>query len=233
MANKQNILFFSEQCNMCKSLIQLLKSINMLQYFKCICIDDKNVLNRLPKEITSVPATIIPSINKCLFGRDIFVWINSLRNAHSQNFNLSNTPLDVRINPTQNNIQQCTQTGQQKGPIGYVTQEMSGISDTYAYTSVDAIPQHTYVQYNELTGNDIYTAPEKQTKINASIQPSYIKDVSRKRIEQDEEIKKLYAKQKEKNAISYINTQRQQNEQIINKIIENQQENIIGMLSNK
>jgi hypothetical protein len=210
----------------------------MLQYFKCICIDDKNILNRLPKEITSVPAAIIPSMNRCLFGRDIFVWINSIRNAQSQNFNLNNTTIDTPTisNTTHNqqnpNIQQ-NKNKQPKGPIGYVTQEMSGISDTYAYTAVDAIPQHTYVQCNELNGNDIYTAPEKQTKINASIQPNYLKDISRKRIEQDTEIKNLYAQQKGKDAISYVNMKRQQNEQIINKIIEQQQENIVGLLSNK
>lgn len=232
---------------MCKSLIQLLRSIDMLKYFKCICIDDKNILSKLPSEISRVPAVIIPSINKCLFGRDIFVWVNSLRNNRAQNFNLNTCQPDPHSTSCQNTNQHQTNqhpTNQQtndrqyatqkiKGPIGYVTQEMSGISDTYAYTTADAVPQHTYVQCNELNGNSIYTAPEKQSKINASIQPNYLKDATKKRVEQDEEIKKLYVKQKEKAALAYVDEKRQQNEQIINKLVEQQQNNIFGLLNTK
>lgn len=229
MSNKPNILFYSQKCEMCNSLLILLKSISMLQYFRCVCIDNPKIMEKLPKEITRVPALIIPSINQILFCRDIFTWVNNIKNTRIQNFDMKTS----QINPTITNKEQIsTQQSNKYSPIGFVTQEMSGISDTYAYTATDAIPQHTYVQCSEMNENCIYTAPEKQTKINASIQPNYLKNVSKKRIEQDEEIKNLYIKQKEKNALEYINSKRQQNDQIIHKLVEKQQNNIIGELSN-
>ena len=41
MSSNQNILFYSNNCNTCKSLIKLLENEKLLQHFCTVCVDDK------------------------------------------------------------------------------------------------------------------------------------------------------------------------------------------------
>lgn len=215
---------------MCRSLIQILKNENMLGYFKCICVDSENVRNKLPPAINKVPTAIIPSIGKKYVADEIFNWVQSLkmvRKQHAQPLqnNISHTSSVCLNNPK---TPQSPQT--HANPIGFVTHEMSGLSDTYAYTTVDEVPRHSYVSCSEIDKSNIFTAPEKQSKITQSIQPNYIKDIERKRKEQDETIENIF-KQQQQN-MEYINAKRKETDIVISKIVENQQQKILTNYDN-
>lgn len=234
MSANPNLLFYSNQCQMCQSLIRILKNENMVQYFKCICVDIESVRRALPPGINRVPTAIIPSMNKKLVADEIFQWLQSLKMSRLQHSNVQPTIMQQRMQHTQQNncngnqpVQQQIQRPGQAGPIGFVSQEMSGLSDTYAYTTVDEVPRHSYVSCAELDKNTIFTAPEKQSKITQSLQPNFIKDAERKRKEQDESINQLF-KEQHKN-IDFINTKRRETDNVIDKIVENQQQKILGM----
>lgn len=232
MSANPNLLFYSNQCQMCQSLLRILKNENMIQYFKCICVDIESVRRALPQGINRVPTTIIPSINKKLVADEIFQWLQSVKMSRLQHSNIQPTVMQQQIQRAQqNNNRNGNQQVQnrQTGPIGFVSQEMSGLSDTYAYTNVDEVPRHSYVSCTELDKNTIFTAPEKQSKITQSLQPNFIKDAERKRKEQDETINNLFNEQ-HKN-IDFINTKRRETDHVINKIVENQQQKILGMFN--
>lgn len=231
MATSLNMLFYSNQCKMCQSLLVLLKNENMLQYFKCICVDDPIIQNKLPRSITTVPTAIIPSINKQFVAAEIFGWVQSVRNSKNQRA-VSNR---AGIQPQQYTTAAAQpQNGQPqkpmgpRAPIGFISQEMSGLSDTYAYTMVDEVPPHTYLSCNDLDKTTIFTAPEKQGKITQNLQPSYLKDVERKRKEQDANISQIFEQQKQN--ISFIKNKRQEVDQMISNIVEKQQQNIVSLL---
>lgn len=235
MSANPNLLFYSNQCQMCQSLLKILKNENMIQYFKCICVDIESVRRALPQDINIVPTAIIPSINKKLVADKIFHWLQSVKMARQQHSNIQPTAIQQRIQRTQQNNyngnqpppQQIQQRPNQTGPIGFVSQEMTGLSDTYAYTTVDEVPRHSYVSCAELDKNTIFTAPEKQSKITQSLQPNFIKDAERKRKEQDESIDQLF-KEQHKN-IDFINAKRRETDNVIDKIVENQQQKILNM----
>lgn len=250
MTSKVNLLFYSNNCQMCKSLLHILRNENLIQYFKGICVDDSMVRQKLPPGINRVPTIIIPSINKILVADDIFVWLRSIKMDKIQHstahINDGNHLTSTRNNPTHKHTNEPenrklsdlnhrtddkvkTNIEQINAPIGFVSHEMSGLSDKYAYTTTDEVPRHTYVSYNELDKNTIFTAPEKQAKINHSLQPNYIKDIERKRREQDDSINQIY-KQHHQN-IDVITMKYRETDNKIEQIVENQQKKIMDYLN--
>lgn len=210
---RPNILFYSQKCQKCHSVLSILKSENLLQYIKCICVDMN--LNNIPKNIRIVPTLIVPSMNLFLEDDQIFTWVRNIR----ENKNSQKRELVDNVPPAQNN------NNQPKKLLGYMTHEMSGLSDAYAYTNVDLVPSHSYLSCNEIGKDYIFTAPETQTKINQGIHPKYIKDAERKRREQDDEIENIL-KQQQQN-IDYIKQKREETDKILEQIVEKHQENIL------
>lgn len=229
MSNNQNVLFYSMQCNLCRTVLQILKQENMTQYFNYMCIDDPQVKSRIPKTITHVPTAIIPSMNRIFIGNDILQWIQTLRISRAQHSNVSASSIQRRMEvlnqQPQNNKKQLEKVVPPT-PIGFVTHEMTGVSDTYAYTTVDQAPRHSYSSYNEIE-NKLYTAPQEDNKITINNQSKHISQMERKRKEQDETICDIVKKQYEN--IHILNAKRQETENQIQKIVEQQQQNIINL----
>lgn len=231
MANNQNILFYSNQCATCASLIRILKVENMINYFNCICVDDVRVRQKLPKNITQVPTIILPAMNKILVAGDIFLWLKSVKMAQRGANDLQRAPLEQpstkQDNRQQNKQQTPNQPVNQSNPIGFVSHEMSGVSDNYAYMSSDAVPQHTYLSCSELGKNSIFTAPEAVNKITMGLHDTCIKRAENARKEQDTNLQQLF-KQQHQHA-SYMDEKNRENNKIIEKIVEKQQQNLVNL----
>jgi len=239
MDAKSNFLFYSNKCQMCNSLLVLFKNNNMLSYFKCICIDDERVRRQLPSTIKRVPTIIIPSMNKQLVADEIFIWLQNLKQSRNQ---YANTEMQMENNQQpekkeirtghkrQEDIPKPPQIINQTGciqPLAFIAQEMSGLSDTYAYTTIDQAPRHTYLSCSDLDKNTIFTAPpEDEQKIKLTKHRSYITELSKKREEQDQSINEIVGKQIQN--IDYIKQKQLDAERVINKIVERQQQNIVS-----
>jgi hypothetical protein len=208
-----NLLFFSNQCQMCRSLLAILKNENMVSYFKLYCVDDPMIRAKLPPAITKVPTIIIPSMNKKLVADEIFMWLKSLKASKEQR--KQNITSNVNVENMKNKSKQ---------PIGYINQEMSGISDMYAYTTIDEVPRHTYTACTELDKNTIFTAPETQSAVTKKEHDMYAKTLERKRNQQDTEITDLFKKQQDN--IHYLQERRKKTENLINQIVEKHQHDI-------
>lgn len=210
---------------MCKSLITLLRSQNLLPYFKLILVD--NQIEKLPQYVSRVPTVIIPSMKKILVADQIFQWLQIIRTSQQQlKSDLQNS--NTTDATPQKQIKQSTE---QKGnnPIGFITSEMSGISDTYAYTNVDAVPQHTYTDCRDVGKNQIFTAPE-QHRITTSTQKTFMERINTDRQIQDREISKVLTEQKQN--INIIDEKMEERNKLINTIVEQQQQNISTMYNN-
>ena len=211
--NITNIIFYSNQCKTCQSLLMILKSENMIQYFKMFCVDDPNVRNNLPKGITKLPTLIVPSMNKKLEASEIFMWLKTIKSSKEQRKQDYDT---THVEP-QTNIRQ---------PNGFVSQEMTGISDMYAFTSIDEIPRHSYTACNELDKNTIFTAQEPSKEHQ---QPAQTKSLEQKRTQQDGDINELFKKQHEN--IKILQEKRKRTDNLINNIVDKHQTDIMQMLN--
>lgn len=212
-----NLLFFSNQCQMCRSLIAILKNENMMTYFKLYCVDEPIIRTRLPPAITRVPTIIIPSMNKKLVADEIFMWLKTLKASKEQR------KQNISTNVNTENMQ-----NRGKQPIGFINNEMSGISDMYAYTTIDEVPRHTYTACNELDKNTIFTAPETRNVVTKKEHEIYAKALDQKRIQQDTEISDLFKKQQEN--IQYMQERRKKTENLINQIVEKHQHDILQIM---
>ena len=114
------ILFYSNKCKYCESLISILKTKGLLQGFKTICIDENK---NLPPYLTKVPTLIVPDVNKPLEGKNAFMWVNTIFsfNQETNNFNNKSTNNNINLNDNK------------KGPGGFTKEEMGGISDSFSF----------------------------------------------------------------------------------------------------
>lgn len=165
-----NVIFFSKRCKDCNDLLTLLKNENLLGNFVLFCVDGR--LNELPSGITMVPTMVVSGINKPLVGREPFEWVNKVKFLKQANMN--NKML------MQQNLMRMAQ---KVGPQGFRVDEMTGISDTFAFTDRDKPLDHRYVNAND-DKNAIFTAPE-QEKISPLEQKKRIEKLENDRKMQD------------------------------------------------
>lgn len=163
-----DILFYSRECTTCVNLLKVLQNENMINHFKLFCVDDR--LNELPVDITVVPTLIVSSVNKPLVAQEAFDWIKKVKF-----------------------LNQKSPVKSESDVIGWMSQEMGGVSDSYAYTKVDTAQPRSYLNYNSNNGG-IYTPPN-MGKINKKQQDDMIKKVENFRTNQDNSYVQFMKKQ--------------------------------------
>ena len=160
-----NILFYSQQCQYCYQLLNLMKAENLLCYFEMFCIDNKP-MSQIPPNIKTVPTMIVKNINKPLVAQETFDYINSLKQIKNQK------------------MMELKQQMKSRDPHGYSHSEMSVLSDPFAYHDNDNAMKQNYFGINEDKKNAIFTAPE-QPKIRKVDQKKLISKLESTRTEED------------------------------------------------
>lgn len=159
--NKPNLLFYSITSDKCIELIKFMKVRGIDKNFKLVCVD--NNTSNIVKRIKVIPTMIIPSINKVFTGNDVYLFITTkyaqrpqkpLRkppplpqhntNQHKDN----NQPQQQEITTHEIVNKLETNAPINNNIIGYVEDEMSGLSDKYSYLDIDIQPIHNYGVYN-------------------------------------------------------------------------------------
>jgi len=75
------IIFYSNYCANCKEFIQSLYKSPFFEKFKRVCVDNNT---NVPKEITLIPAIIVPKMTKVLVGTEAFHWLRGMNQIHLQ-----------------------------------------------------------------------------------------------------------------------------------------------------
>ncbi|GAG63293.1 unnamed protein product, partial [marine sediment metagenome] len=116
-----------------------------------------------PPQIKMVPTMIVAGVNKPLVAEAAFKWIEGAKFRRQQELGDTNKRIIQQnlVNMAQNN---------KKGPLGFVEQEMAGISDTFAYKDIDKPLSHNYVGAGEDNKNVIFTAPDRKRTLKYIMQ---------------------------------------------------------------
>lgn len=163
--DKPNLLFYSNTNKKCIELLKFMKSKNIDKNFKIVCVDNNN--SNTVKKITTIPTMIIPSLNKVFTGNEVYLFIVSItRNEErekreeredkreekrddNKRDNETNKTIDketkVKTKDDNNETIETNNTNNSNNEVlGYVIDEMSGLSDKYSYINIDISPIHNY-----------------------------------------------------------------------------------------
>ncbi|BCS83078.1 hypothetical protein QLL95_gp1045 [Cotonvirus japonicus] len=191
--SKYNLLFYSNHCEASQQLLAMFATENLTRFFYLICTDNNP---KIPPQIKITPTFIIKGNPVLYEGANAFAWLNKIKqykilmsmqkigSAQQQYLkNIGGPTMDSNI-------------------LGFSQAEMSGMSDIFSFFSKnmdhecqDAMPQ-TFVQYNNLGNDNIFTPPlengkykvseNNSNKINAQQQKSLEKNILSERKKQDE-----------------------------------------------
>ena len=159
--NRPNLLFYS-RTNNCIELLRMMKQYQIDKEFKIINVDNNK--NEVIKKIKVIPTMIIPSINKVIVGEDVndFVIsiiksrikepINNTQLTDEQHNKLIDKPIldKSTLNITNEEVKETNnyESNNKTTPIlGYIEDEMGGLSDKYSYLNINISPMHNYGYY--------------------------------------------------------------------------------------
>jgi len=163
-----NFLFYSRKCQTCIYVLKSLMEIQLLGSFKLICVDGQ--LNNLPPQIEYVPTMILAKVPRPLSPSQILEWINQAKILQNQN--------KMQNNPIPKN--------RTEGPKGYADIEMTGISDTFAYTEKDNPLPHSFFGIGDEELHAIFTAPKDEKVSKKELELLISSNQNKRQIQQDE-----------------------------------------------
>ena len=160
--NRPNLLFYS-RTNNCIELLRMMKQYQIDKEFKIINVENNK--NEVIKKIKVIPTMIIPSINKVIIGEDVneFVIsiiksrikepINNTQLTDEQHNKLIDKPIldKSTLNITNEEVKETNNYENKNNKItpilGYIEDEMGGLSDKYSYLNINISPMHNYGYY--------------------------------------------------------------------------------------
>lgn len=184
---RRNIFFYIPTCTTSQHLKNLLENADMLKYFEPISAVGKEAM-LISEGITRIPALIVSDFPKPLIAEDAFKWLQSVKYIKYQ---AEKQQKIIQYNMAKNAMQ---------GPKGF-TNEMSGFSDTFAYTDIDLAQPKAFFGYKDEENNAIFTAPKEKTKLSTKEQNALINEEQLKRDKQQKEFGESMEKQRIDDAI--------------------------------
>jgi hypothetical protein len=158
-----------------------MKKYNILEHFKGISVDDPK--NKVPESITHVPTLIVADMPRPLVANEAFKWLENVIYINQQK--------QVKANQEENKEMQ------KKSPHPFINSEMSGISDSFAYTNVDVPQPKSFMGYKDDEKNIIYTA-EEADKLNITQQRKLLNQLNNERQSQDKHLGEIIEYNKKK-----------------------------------
>jgi len=128
------LLFYSINCGHCRMLLDSIKRHDTQKIIKSVCIETLLHENKLPDQVHSVPAMLLVSENKFLYGKQVFdhlllpgsgtlVQSEQKQNMHNANNN-SSTPNSIAPNNLNNSFDPDE-------PLGFAI-SINGMSDGFS-----------------------------------------------------------------------------------------------------
>ena len=177
---RRNLLFYSKNCKSSENLINLMNREDLLKFFQMICIDGQE--EKVPQAITHMPALITSDTPKPWIGSDAFTWLQNIKYMKYQQMQDRNNKHYLY------NIMKNLEAG---GPKAF-TDEMTGVSDTFAYKDLDVAQPKSFQEYGKENDKDniIYTPPKEKTKLTNHDQTKMINEYKNEREKQDVDLEK-------------------------------------------
>ena len=182
-----NIIFYSKFCQMSRDLIKMMTECKILGKFVLKCIEDMQE-HEIPASLTRVPTLIVSGIQKPLVANDAILWFKKNQPIFMQQIYDTQNKIVMR-NIMKNNMQSMN------GPKGYLENEYSGISDSFAYAdeNLDLAQPKVYTDCNGST--DVIYTPPLDGKIKENESKKLIFNAKKEYEQQDKECGDLLRKQ--------------------------------------
>lgn len=130
------LLFYSINCGHCRMLLESIKRHDTQKIIKSVCIETLLNENKLPDQVHSVPAMLIVSENKFLYGKQVFDHLllpgsgTLVQSEQKQNgINLKNN--DTSSTPNSIAPNNLNNTFDPDEPLGFAI-SLNGMSDGFA-----------------------------------------------------------------------------------------------------
>lgn len=183
-----NLLFYGENCPASKQLMDTMRNVQLLQYFKLICVNEH--LASLPETIKEVPTLVIPSMHKILGTKESFMWVHNVIAQRRQM--MMEQQANTSKNIQQYVIKQSLSHLANGSPLAFVPTEMAGFSDNFAYTTQrDISLPHAFFGFGDEKNNVILTPQVKKGTISESEQKLIENKLKKERDEQEKNLKEM------------------------------------------
>jgi len=186
MNNQKSVLFYLSSCSTCNKFMSECQKYNILKNFQLIKIDG-NIDYYKQKGLTVVPTIKVIGYSKSFMGSECFDWLKSIidtinqqktitpiskiqEQANIQNNKITPPPL---ISKNNTNTNDDKKNNKNLNEMGYNSNEMNAISDTYAYKDDDKAFPMAFQSRN--LNSEIYTPPIEKNKIEKNKQTELIK----------------------------------------------------------
>jgi len=157
-----NILFFSNVCTGSQILITLLKNEGLLRFFHLICTDNNK---NIPPAITVTPTLIIRNVPTPYVAGDAFAWVNKMKQWKL------NEQMKRMSGLQQQYLQKIAgnlgmNSSEVENIAGFSQEEMSGMSDMFAFWNEENPLQHTYFDCGNIGKEMIYAPPKEESTLS-------------------------------------------------------------------
>lgn len=198
-------LFYSPRCESSANFIRIITSEKINSMFNLISIDTMSTEQLISLGIKKTPMLVLRNQNNETIGihegQASFEWLNNLIQFRRQN--MMNMVEQNRKRLIQSNI--ATQAN--KDNVSGRSDELTGLSDNFAYVNIDYVPTKSYLPYGQDNDFKILTFKDNQGKITERDMKSKISEYESTRKQTDTEIKNIVNTQLKSNLLNQINNQ--------------------------
>jgi hypothetical protein len=200
-------LFYSSRCESSANFIRIITSEKINSLFNLISIDTMSTEQIISLGIKRTPMLVLRNQNNETIGvhegSASFEWLNNLIQFRRQNMmnmveqnrkRLIQSNMDVQMN---------------KDNISGRSDELTGISDNFAYVNVDYVPTKSFLPYGQDNDFKILTFKDDQGKISEKDMKSKISEYENTRKDTDTKIKNIVDNQLKTSLLNQINNPNQ------------------------
>ena len=195
-------LFYSPRCESSANFIRIITSEKINNLFNLVSIDTMSTEQLISLGIKKTPMLVLRNQQNQTIGvhegQSAFEWLNNLVQFRRQN--MMNMVEQNRKKLIQSNMAQETN----KDNISGRSDELTGISDNFAYVNVDYVPTKSFLPYGQDNDFKILTFKDNQGKISENDMKGKINEYNTMRGKTDADIKNTIDTQLKANIINQM-----------------------------
>ncbi len=195
-------LFYSPRCESSANFIRIITSEKINNLFNLVSIDTMSTEQLISLGIKKTPMLVLRNQQNQTIGvhegQSAFEWLNNLIQFRRQN--MMNMVEQNRKKLIQSNMAQQIN----KDNVAGRSDELTGISDNFAYVNVDYVPTKSFLPYGQDNDFKILTFKDNQGKISEHDMKGKINEYNTMRGNTDNEIKNTIDTQLKANIINQM-----------------------------
>lgn len=195
-------LFYSPRCESSANFIRIITSEKINNLFNLVSIDTMSTEQLISLGIKKTPMLVLRNQQNQTIGvhegQAAFEWLNNLIQFRRQN--MMNMVEQNRKKLIQSNMAQQMN----KDNIAGRSDELTGISDNFAYVNVDYVPTKSFLPYGQDNDFKILTFKDNQGKISESEMKGKINEYNSMRGKTDLDIKNTIDTQLKANILNQL-----------------------------